>query len=127
MEIQTAESEPQALREQIAQIVSVWERNGLCVPEEVLVLYSRSDLAGSVIGQTDKVGGYPLIGHHEPGKGIRHCSIHKAKGLDSKAVILVGVTNPPNEEISSYDRFTLFMGASRARQILTVLASPLDA
>ena len=127
VDMQTAEEDTQALRDQIAHIVSVWERDGLCVPEEVLILHSRSDLAGSAIGQTDKLGGYPLIGHHESGKGIRHCSIHKAKGLDSKAVILVGVTNPSNEEMGSYDRFTLFMGASRARQILAVLASPMDA
>jgi len=26
-----------------------------------------------------------------------------------------------NEEMGSYDRFTLFMGASRARQILAVI------
>ncbi|MCP5538368.1 MAG: NERD domain-containing protein [Akkermansiaceae bacterium] len=122
VEIKTAENETRALRDQIADTVSKWERDGLCVPEEVLVLYARSDLAGSVIGETDKLGKYPLIGHHESGKGIRHCSIHKAKGLDSKAVILAGVTNPSHQEMGSYDRFTLFMGASRARQILAVLA-----
>jgi ATP-dependent exoDNAse (exonuclease V) beta subunit len=68
------------------------------------------------------VGEYSLIGIRDHGKGIRHCSIHKAKGLDSKAVILVGVGDPKDPEMAAYNKFTLFMGASRARQLLAILA-----
>ena len=88
------------------------------------ILHSRSDLTESAIGSTIRLGDYPLIGYQDVGKGLRHCSIHKAKGLDSKAVILVGVATPSDDEMGSYDRFTLFMGASRARQILAVIAPP---
>jgi len=111
-----------ALRLQIADIVQSWERDGFCVPEEVLILHARSDLASSAIGSTATIGDYALIGQHDTGKGVRHCSIHKAKGLDSKAVILVGVESPSDPEMHSYDRFTLFMGASRAWQVLAVLS-----
>jgi len=124
VEIQEASSEVLALRQQIESIVKQWESSGLCVPEEVLILHSRSDLSESAIGQTDRVGEYSLMGYQDVGKGIRHCSIHKAKGLDSKAVILVGVATPYDDEVSPYDRFTLFMGASRARQILAVISPP---
>jgi hypothetical protein len=125
-EVETKQSaaDTDSLRLQIAETVKRWHSSGLCVPEEVLILYSRSDLESSVIGKTDKVGEYSLIGIRDHGKGIRHCSIHKAKGLDSIAVILVGVASPNDTEMSAYNRFTLFMGASRARQILAIIAPP---
>ncbi|TAE85700.1 MAG: hypothetical protein EAZ71_13220, partial [Verrucomicrobia bacterium] len=51
---------------------------------------------------------------------IRHCSINKAKGLDARAVILLGL--PPFEEFNDdFSAYTWFMGASRARQLLAVL------
>ena len=53
---------------------------------------------------------------------IRHTSIHKAKGLDSKAVILIGLL--PHENLASdYDHFSWFMAVSRARQLLAVVES----
>jgi len=111
-----------ALRQQIESIVKQWKSADLCVPEEVLILHSRSALAESAIGATDHLGGILFDDYQDVGQGIRHCSPHKAKGLDSKAVVLVGVSAPEVDEMSSYDRFTLFMGASR--QILAVI-SPL--
>ena len=69
-----------------------------------------------------------LLGHNlrecteeEDGSGtIRHTSIHKAKGLDSKAVILVGM--PPHKDLATdYDHFSWFMAVSRARQLLAVV------
>jgi superfamily I DNA/RNA helicase len=51
---------------------------------------------------------------------IRHTTIHKAKGLDSKAVILIGM--PAHCDIATaYDHFSWFMAASRARQLLAVV------
>lgn len=51
---------------------------------------------------------------------IRHTSIHKAKGLDSKAVILIGLA-PHTDLTSDYDHYSWFMGVSRARQLLAVV------
>ena len=51
---------------------------------------------------------------------IRQTSIHKAKGLDSKAVILIGM--PPHKDLSSdYDHYSWFMAVSRARQLLAIV------
>jgi hypothetical protein len=51
---------------------------------------------------------------------IRHPSIHKAKGLDSKAVILIGM--PPHKDLATdYAYFSWFMAVSRARQLLAVV------
>jgi len=121
VEVVEAESDSIRLRQQLAQIVKRWESDGFCVPEEVFILHARSSLEKSSIGRTDSLGDYAFVDQHDAREGIRHCSIHKAKGLDSKAVILVGVSNPSDTEMSSYDRFTLFMGASRARQVLAVV------
>ncbi len=50
----------------------------------------------------------------------RHTSINKAKGLDSKAVILIGM--PPHEKLATaYDHFFWLMVVSRARQLLAVV------
>ena len=48
---------------------------------------------------------------------IGHTSIHKAKGLDALAVILVGL--PSFDQLTRpYYRYTYFTGVSRARQLL---------
>lgn len=50
----------------------------------------------------------------------RHTSIRKAKGLDSKAVILIGL--PPHKDLASdYDHFSWFMAVSSARHLLAVV------
>ena len=49
-----------------------------------------------------------------------HTSIHKAKGLDSKAVILIGM--PPQQSLASHDEpSTRCLAVSRARQLLAVV------
>ena len=51
---------------------------------------------------------------------IRHTSIHKAKGLDAKAVILIGL--PSYQELDSdCDHYSWFMAVSRARQLLALV------
>jgi len=124
-EVETYEvaSAPEKVRQQIAQIIKSWKDDGFCAPEEVLILHARSKLADSAISSAQSIGDTPLIGQTDSGKGIGHCSIHKAKGLDSKAVILIDVRSPKDPAITPYERFTLFMGASRARQVLAVLYS----
>jgi hypothetical protein len=48
---------------------------------------------------------------------IRHTSIHKAKDLDSKAVILIGL---PHQVLAS-DYYSWLMAVSRARQLLAIV------
>ncbi len=113
-----ADQIPQA----VEQILTSWETSGLCVPSKVLILYDRSTMDRTALGGIES-----LCGHHlapfldlvdEPNhRNIGHTSIHKAKGLDALAVILVGL-RPFDQLTTPYDRFTYFMGASRARQLL---------
>ena len=56
---------------------------------------------------------------------IRHSTIHKATGLDSTAVILIGM--PPHKDLATdYAHFSWFMAVSRARQLLAVVEAAGD-
>jgi hypothetical protein len=106
----------------VEQVLEQWETSGLCPPTKVLILYERSSIDRSALAGIEKLREHPLQpylelvdqpNHHS----IGHSSVHKAKGLDSLAVVLVGL-RPFAELTSPQDRYTYFMGASRARQLL---------
>ncbi|TAE86374.1 MAG: hypothetical protein EAZ82_11435 [Verrucomicrobia bacterium] len=107
----------------ITAILTRWKKDGLCEPEEVLILHKQSDVTRSALGSTRVLVDRNLREITEPvtfSNTIRHCSINKAKGLDARAVILLGL--PPFEEFNDdFSAYTWFMGASRARQLLAVL------
>lgn len=106
----------------IEAILNEWQQSGLCTPAKVLILYDRSQMDKTALAGLTMLGGHTLrpflatLDDPQP-QCIGHSSIHKAKGLDSLAVILVGL-RPFDQLTSAYDRFTYFMGASRARQLL---------
>jgi len=106
----------------VEEVLAEWETSGLCPPSKVLILYERSSIERSALAGLEKLRDHPLKPYLEivdqPNhRSIGHSSVHKAKGLDSLAVILVGLR--PFAELSSpQDRYTYFMGASRARQLL---------
>jgi superfamily I DNA/RNA helicase len=107
----------------VESILLRWKNSGLCDPSDVLILHAQSDIAKSPIGDRRVLVGRNLRECTEqedtPGT-IRHTSVHKAKGLDSKAVILIGM--PPHKDLATdYDHYTWFMAASRARQLLAVV------
>jgi hypothetical protein len=107
----------------VESILLRWKNSGLCDPSDVLILHAQSDIAKSPIGDRRVLSGRNLRECTEledaPGT-IRHTSVHKAKGLDSKAVILVGM--PAHKDITTdYEQYTWFMAASRARQLLAVV------
>jgi hypothetical protein len=109
----------------VESILLAWKNSGLCDPSDVLILHAQSDIAKSPIGDRRVLVGRNLreCTEHEDTPGtIRHTSVHKAKGLDSKAVILIGM--PPHKDLATdYDHYTWFMAASRARQLLAVVES----
>jgi len=113
-------------RDLIESILSRWKKSGLCDPSEVLILHAQSDIANSPLGERRILAGRNLRECTEEEAGpdcIRHTSIHKAKGLDSKAVILIGL--PAHKALASdYDHFFWFMAVSRARQLLAIVESP---
>ena len=107
----------------IEGIITRWKKDGLCEPEEVLILHKQSDIARSALGERRVLLGRNLREVTEtdvPADSIRHTSINKAKGLDARAVILLGL--PPFADCEDdFTAYTWFMGASRARQLLAVV------
>ena len=116
---QAAASQTPAL---VEQILDRWNSSGLCAPSKVLILHDRSQIGNTPLAGLENLLNHPLRPYLETldqpsGNAIGHTSIHKAKGLDALAVILVGL--PSFDQLTRpYDRFTYFMGASRARQLL---------
>ncbi|MEP4079954.1 NERD domain-containing protein [Haloferula sp.] len=107
----------------VEEIIARWKSDGLCRPDEVLILHRESSIQASALGDTRVIGGHNLRDVLEESDGaIRHTSINKAKGLDSRAVILIGC-EPISESLSDFDAYTWFMGVSRARQLLAVIES----
>ena len=83
-------------RDLVESILSRWKKSGLCDPSDVLIIHAQSDIAKSPLGDRRILAGRNLreCTQEEDSPGCnRHTSIHKAKGLDSKAVILIGL--PP--------------------------------
>lgn len=105
----------------IEDLILRWKREGLCRPDEVLILHKESLVEKSVLGDKRVIAGHNLRDVLEDTQGaIRHTSINKAKGLDARAVILTGCS-PVLESASDFDAYTWFMGVSRARQLLAVV------
>ncbi|WP_193211161.1 nuclease-related domain-containing DEAD/DEAH box helicase [Luteolibacter marinus] len=105
----------------VEQIILRWNKEGLCRPDEVLILHKESNVGASALGDTRVLAGRNLRDVLEDTDGaIRHTSINKAKGLDARAVILVGC---PLISVTTtdFDAYTWFMGVSRARQLLAVV------
>lgn len=109
--------------ELVEKIINRWKKQGLCNPEEVLILHKQSDIARSPLGDKRVMCGRNLREVTEtdiPPDSIRHTSINKAKGLDARAVILIGLP-AITESTDDFTAYTWFMGASRARQLLAVV------
>lgn len=107
----------------VESILARWKKSGLCDPSDVLILHAQSDIAKSPLGDRRVLAGRNLrecIEEEDSPGCIRHTSIHKAKGLDSKAVILLGMP-PHNDLASDYEHFSWFMAVSRARQLLALV------
>lgn len=108
----------------VEKILSKWKESGLCEPHEVILLHVKRELAQTVLGNIDSLLNLPLVNASEPEpdapkRAIQHTTIHRAKGLDETAVILVGLK--PFENCDEGFQHTHFMGASRAKQLLAVV------
>jgi hypothetical protein len=124
-EVEIHKVDSDATTECVEGIVARWVASGLCRPEEILVLGLRSDRVSSSLGNCVKLSAWPLVDYQlDSVRGtIPYLSIHKAKGLDRLAVILIDLA--PFEDLvgDGADSFqeAYFMGASRARQLLAVV------
>lgn len=103
-------------------IVSRWLEQGWARAEQILVLSRRGVLARSCLSDCRTLAGIPLHdGLQPPRDAIGYGSVNRAKGLDQLAVILVDF--PPWPDQDAGDQVSFFMGASRARQLLAVVAT----
>jgi hypothetical protein len=113
---------PEELPAMLESIIQRWHKRGFCQPEEVLILHKSSDLSKTPLKDHRVLCGRNLREVSDAGASpdsIRHTSINKAKGLDARAVILIGLPSltKPTKDLA----YNWFMGASRARQLLAVV------
>jgi hypothetical protein len=107
---------------QVRDIVRRWLDQGWARPEQILILSRRGELERSVLSGCVDLAGFPLHNGLQPPRGtIGFGSVNRAKGLDQLAVILVDFPKWPCPD--SGDQVAFFMGASRARQMLAVVAT----
>jgi len=114
----TSKAEKQA----VEGLIKDWCKRGECRPEDVLILFPTSSERPGWLND-EKLNAIPIVPDGRTG-GLRWSSVHKAKGLEAQAVILVGF--PPRSEVllataPAGSAFTWFMGASRARQLLAII------
>ena len=112
---------PAMERSSAQKLVHDWTRDEHLRPEDFLILFrSVSKIPGWA--RSEKLGPFTLHqGRNQVGGKIHVTSIKKARGLESKAVILTGL--PSWSKIKSDDELAhlYFTGASRAQQYLAVL------
>lgn len=110
----------------VVAMVRRWEAAGFCRPKEVVVLGRRSRRVDSELGDRAAIEGL-AVGDYAAEwdrHGIRYLSINKAKGLDFLAVIVTGLPRPEHCVDRPDWHELLFMGASRARQVLGIVWAP---
>ena len=123
--VDLVDSTPSAVLKAVEKIIRNWIDDGYCQPEDILILHARTRLNDSALGSCETLGGLPLVEYGESmddKRCIRHLSINRAKGLDSLAVILLGVL-PFQKTRRADGQYTYFMGASRAKQLLGIVHS----
>jgi len=115
------------ITEAVEAIVRDWTGKGLCRLDEILILGHRSELRSSSLGDLEKIGPWPLVDFEMPRRQNRlhYLSINKAKGLDALGVIVIDVELPQDHPDPHDSHELLFMGASRARQMLAVISPKL--
>lgn len=113
----TASATPAA----VAAIVSRWVNQGWARPEQILILTRRGTHERSSLKGLPSVAGFPLAWDFDPARGsVGFGSVNRAKGLDRLAIIVIDF--PAWDEMPSAEHVPFFMGVSRARQLLAVVA-----
>lgn len=126
-EVECRSVPPEATAAAVEEIVSGWVSRGYCRPDEVLVLGRRRDRSRSSLGAATHIGHMPLVDHglQVPVGSLPYLNLHRAKGLDRLGIVVIDL--PPKEDLISgghrEDLENLFAAASRARQLLGVVAS----
>jgi hypothetical protein len=105
-----------------AEIVKRWIREGLAKPHEIMVLYPSSSAVPSWLEQ-GKINGvsFQTGAGNLPKEMIRAVSINKAKGLERRGVVVVGLPDWSEASRNEYKAKTFIQGVTRAQQLLAVI------
>jgi superfamily I DNA/RNA helicase len=117
VEVATPEAERDAVRRALHELI---HEQGLA-PAQVVMLGAHK-LENSSFADARKLGNYTVRDAIEPEapNTIRYSTVHKFKGLEADAVLLVGIGEPSRVyDAESWRRF-VYVGASRARVLLRV-------
>jgi hypothetical protein len=106
----------------VSGLVSRWIRNEMACLEDILVLYpsSRRVPPWVVQGRCHGVS-YQVVGENQRADAVMAVSIHQAKGLERKAVIVVGLSDWRDASQDAYQAVTYLQGVTRAQRLLAVV------
>lgn len=102
-----------------AELVKHWTARHLADEEDIVVLFPSNRHPPAWIGKVHGVSFH--LGDGAPRGSVRAIAIHRAKGLERRAVILVGFAPWAETAKNDYKAMTFIMGATRARHILAVV------
>lgn len=117
VEVASAAEERDAVRRALHELV---HEQGLS-PEQVVMLGAHK-LENSSFAEVRKLGNLTVrdAAEADAPNTVRYSTVHKFKGLEADAVLLVGIGEPSRVyDAESWRRFT-YVGASRARVVLRV-------
>lgn len=108
-----------------ACVIKRWLEQELARPSDITVLYASS----SVVPSWVKRGQHHGIRFHDgssatPSDAVAAVSVNKAKGLERRAVVLVGLPAWREAVDDEYKARTFLIGATRAQQLLAVITRP---
>ena len=113
------ESKPK-LATKAAEIVARWIASGHAAAEEIVIIGAAHDDADLGLGKT--LGGAPLVPYETRGKGqVAYLSAGRCKGIDARAVIVIGFY--PFEKLDLSYKHSFALAVSRARQLLAVIGT----
>jgi hypothetical protein len=120
-EVEVVEAPRSRVANCAAELARRWIQQGLCKPDDILVLSQHGRTEKSALAGLNQLAGFPLTTFLERVTGsVGLTSVNRAKGLDALAVILVDF--PPFETLTEPAlQVGYFMGTSRARQLLGIV------
>lgn len=103
-----------------------WMGKGKLNPSQIAILgpHAKSHSSLAELGSIHKVKLIQKLENWEKGEGILYSSIRSFKGLEADAVIMIDVPEP--DSIPHFTRSDFYVGCSRAKHLLVILANKSD-
>lgn len=100
-----------------------WMGQGKLKPSQIAILgpHAKSHSSLAKVGEIHKVKITSKLENWEKGQGILYSSIRSFKGLEADAVIMIDIPEP--DSIPHFGRSDFYVGCSRAKHLLVVLAN----